>query len=586
MTPIVSRHQPLCALLALAACRVTVDVDADSEPSNPDTPTPDSADTPEDETSDTPLTAPPAADACARPPTRPPRMPTEATSLFSSSPLGDGSDADCLFVEDFDRDGFVDVGWIPGDAPRLDVRWGSAVGWAVESYPLETQRAFNIGACTLFDDSDDADWDLLVGAGEGLGVLMQTAPRDFAWDDMRLSFPGSFASAAQRPVFLAPADLDGHGSLDIIVGIGGRMQNECVADDTADTDQAVDLGTYIPGPLLCYVADDAGSWTLDSGDVCPFPVLPTDVLIPYGAAFGDLQKDGLFDAVIPTDFGINGYLQGRTGSGLQRPSSPAGFEVYNHGMGALVNDINGDGRQDLFVTDIGVNDLYLGATCDAWFQSNALWRLPELTRDVITWGVAALDVDRNGGQDIVATMSVEVPGGFTSALCDLDSRGLPAAPALALLQHGDGFHRIDVPHAATPGAAGYFAPQRLATGDLNRDGRPDFVVAGRHGVVALYNVTPPEGAWLQVDVVDADGMPSMGASVDVVDAGGFTWNRTLWPGNGNSGPSELSADFGLGDAAPPLTVHVTWADGTTQTTTLPQANQRITVAAPIGALSP
>jgi hypothetical protein len=55
----------------------------------------------------------------------------------------------------------------------------------------------------------------------------------------------------------------------------------------------------------------------------------------------------------------------------------------------------------------------------------------------------------------------------------------------------------------------------------------------------------------------ADGAPAVGAKVSVTTSG--VQRRELWPDGGTSGPSELTADFGV--QAGQVTVGVEFPDG-------------------------
>ncbi len=551
--------------------------DSVEDDSSPDSP-------PETDDPVDPVDTPVAPGPCEGPvaPTASPAAPLNAV-VFESRVVGPGGDMICLFTEDLDRDGHLDVGWVPPGG-ELQLRWGRADGAFDEaSVIIGPERPEQYGACTPVPGLDGS-WDVLVGGRDGVYRLRQQTPRHFVDVGAAVRLPAETAALGLRAATLALVDLDRQGELDLIVGIYGKLPDECVADDTADTDVAVQVGPFQPGPAYCLVANANGGYTIDDGAWCPATIMATGGYVPYGVAFHDLDADGAADAVLPVDFGLNVVLKGRPSGGFDAWPAGHGMDVYNHGMGSAVADFDQNGRPDVFVTDISTNDVYRGVGCDAWFHANDAFGTPAATQRVITWGAAALDLDRSGADDLFVTMSAEVNFPFEEGLCDIEGRGIPGAPAIVLLNNGlrseASFQRVDVPLGEGPRTPSYFQAVHMAPGDHDHDGRPDVVVAGRDALVLLLNRTPAQGHFLRVQVVGADGRPSFGAQVRVTKADGQGWEKEQWPGNGNSGHGEMVADFGLGTVTGPFDVEVRWPDGTVARRAAVAADQLLVVGPP------
>ncbi len=151
-------------------------------------------------------------------------------------------------------------------------------------------------------------------------------------------------------------------------------------------------------------------------------------------------------------------------------TGPAGIDhrfVVFEGMfggGACVFDLNRDGFEDLYLTG-GMNDdvLYLNQT-DGTFKNVFAGAGLERTKNYVTQGVTAADVNRDGWVDLFITTIKEKNG----------TQQIPRAPNLLFLNNGDNTFRD---------ATAAFGLERLYSfstgasfGDFNADGFPDLYV--------------------------------------------------------------------------------------------------------------
>src|SRR5712691_5660856 len=77
----------------------------------------------------------------------------------------------------------------------------------------------------------------------------------------------------------------------------------------------------------------------------------------------------------------------------------SGINANGYGMGAAAGDFNNDGCVDLYVTNLGVNQLWRN-NCDGTFTEVA--KPARVAQDASTWSVSAafVDVDRDGWLDL------------------------------------------------------------------------------------------------------------------------------------------------------------------------------------------
>jgi hypothetical protein len=202
----------------------------------------------------------------------------------------------------------------------------------------------------------------------------------------------------------------------------------------------------------------------------------------------------------------------------------SGIDAHGYGMGVAAADFNNDGCTDLYVTNLGRNQLFRN-NCDGTFTDVS----KESGTDFAGWSVSAafLDYDRDGWLDLYVANYVDWDIRTDQKCTGLTGRRDYCTPAVYRPQRDRLFHNnrngtfTDVTTTALPG--GTFGPALgVATADFNNDGWIDVYVAndGRENVLWLNqrNGTFKNMALLGGAAVGADGRPkgSMG-----VDAGDF-----------------------------------------------------------------
>ena len=287
----------------------------------------------------------------------------------------------------------------------------------------------------------------------------------------------------------------------------------------------------------------------------------------------DIDDDGDVDLVVgsegaprPDEIFVNdgsGHFHERAEAlGLNRTTNAMGFEA---------GDIDGDGRLDLVITDIGSSKVFLGG------ESGFRYATPELglTTDdaLVTWGVGLHDFDNDGDLDLFFA---------NGALCE----GCPGDANDLYLNDGTGhFTRATPPDASalnlrTDSRGAVFA-------DFDQDGDVDVLVANVGGMPTLLRNDMATGHWLQVRLAHPTLSPVVGARV-TVHAGGRVQTRWVAGTPGWGGSSTRWIHVGLGDATVVDRLIVRWPDGATQEQTGVAADQRLEIApaAPSGAALP
>ena len=284
------------------------------------------------------------------------------------------------------------------------------------------------------------------------------------------------------------------------------------------------------------------------------------------------------------------------------------------GLGVMALDVNGDGWTDLYVANDGdPNQLWLNQRGTGVFTDDALLAGVALNRTGQpqgSMGVDAGDVDGDGDEDLFVTnldneghtfyrnqggglfedRTVEAGlfklgfTGFGTRLVDYDNDGwLDAVVANGAVRHMTAQRQAGDPYPlkqrnqlfhneggrrfaeVTDRAGAAFATPRvgrgLAVGDLDNDGASDLVVFNNSGPVrVLMNAAARGRRWLGVRVVDDKGRDAVGALVEL-RRGKSRLVRRVHVDGSYCVASDPRLVLGLADDAADQTVQVRWPDG-------------------------
>lgn len=286
--------------------------------------------------------------------------------------------------------------------------------------------------------------------------------------------------------------------------------------------------------------------------------------------------------------------------------------AVGNGLGVVADDVNGDGRPDLFVANDGTpNHLWLNQG-HARFAESALMSGVAIDQDGAPkagMGVHAADLDDDGDNDLIvmnldtesdsffrnegrfftdATTSVGLRVAsrrftrFGVALLDFDNDGLldlyEANGRVGLQAETFGADPYAEPNLLFRGVAGgrfeevsprggttrplVAASRAAAFGDVDNDGGVDIVVANRDAAPHLLrNVVPRRGHWLLLRVLDRAGRDAIGATLSIA-AGARTLRRDVRTGYSYLAANDPRVHVGLGGLTRVESVTVRWVDGT------------------------
>jgi hypothetical protein len=409
---------------------------------------------------------------------------------------------------------------------------------------------------------------------------------------------------------LTSADVDGDGHLDLIVGNyfpdGARILD---AQDKGTEHMHRSMSRSENGGLNRLFLGGGPGLFREVPDAFD-PQTANSWTLAAGAA--DLDGDLLPEIYFGNDFGNDRLLFNRSTPGHPRfeplighkgfatPTSKVLGRDSFKGMGIDFMDMNGDGRLDMYVSNIAQN----WALEESHFVWVANGGRPEMER-----GVAPFE---DHSEDLGMARS---GWGWDARFADFDADGVPEAiqavgflrgqtnrwPELHELAMGNDNHMIDLRawHHFQPGddLSGHLhnpffvrasdgryydlAPEvglgqehvsrGLALADVDHDGDLDFAVANQWETSwFVRNDSPVHNASLVLDVrvpnANGTSRPAVGAEVKVRKPDGTRMVAQVDGGSGHSGKRAPEVFFGLGSTPldVPLEVAVRWRDGSGQ----------------------
>jgi hypothetical protein len=283
----------------------------------------------------------------------------------------------------------------------------------------------------------------------------------------------------------------------------------------------------------------------------------------FGAVAADVDGDGWVDLYVVNDQDPNFlFLNQRDGTFRDATfDSGAGLNIDGRtsaGMGVDAEDIDGDGRPELFVTNFQeeYNTLFKNLGQGAFLDVTALKGLAVDSLPWIGWGCALADFDSDGWPDIL------VANGHIDDNAQLFGQPFDYAQP-PLLHRNLAGSRFQL---ANRGAGSYFATSHvgrgLAVGDLDDDGDLDVVISHKDGPPAiLRNDTPPVGRWIRLKLRGSrSNRDAIGALVKV-EAGGRTIYRQRKGGCSLMSSHDPRLLIGLGSPCETVRVSIHWPSG-------------------------
>ena len=474
---------------------------------------------------------------------------------------------------DYDNDGDLDLFAVQGGLLRSEARRGAAP--ASRLFRNDTDARLRR---VRFTDVTAPSG--IAAAGTGIGAAVGDVDND-GWADLYVTYLGSnrlfrnngdgtFADVTARAGvavgrWSASAtffDYDRDGWLDLFVtnyvNFRPDMKRQCFS--AASARDYCNPAVYEPVADRLFRNNRDGTFA-DTSARAGLIVAPARGL---GVLAADVNGDGWTDLYVANDGDPNQLWINRGGTGaFSDEALLAGVAVDRGGraqgsMGIDAGDIDGDGDEDLFVTNLDNegNTLYRnlgGGLFEDRTVETGLFKL-----GLTGFGTRFVDYDHDGWLDLV------VANGAVRQLTAQAQRGdpYPLKQRSQLFHNGGGRRFTDVSAAGGPAFAALQVARGVAAGDLDNDGDSDLVIFNNNGPARLLvNEAGSGGHWIGIRAIDGRYRRDAIQARIVVAGPGRDRSRTVRTDGSYAAAGDPRVLFGLGSEAAPRTVRVHWPGG-------------------------
>lgn len=491
-------------------------------------------------------------------------------------------------VLDCDSDGLLDIYFTNGarfpDLEKSDPSFHNRLYRNLGSRAFEdvTQAAgvagngYSMGAAAA-DYDNDGRADLYV-TGVNRNILYRNLG-SCRFEDVTESAGVGTGRPPEKPWSVAAAwldyDNDGHIDLFVVNYLDWTWANNRVCGDPGRR-LSCSPAHYEGLPNVLYRNNGDGTFE----DVSAATGISAHIGKGMSAAAADYDGDGFQDVFVTNDSVRNFLFRNVGGERFEEVGVQAGVAFTGDGipvssMGLDFRDLSGDGLPDVTVTAL-TNEtfpLFLnrgGGFVDATYPSKI--GLESFTMS--GWSVGAFDFDNDGDKDI---FSANAHVSENVELYRSVSYRLPNA----LFQNlGDGTYR-DVGPQAGPAMQESAAHRGAAFGDLDNDGRVDVAISAIGTSASVLFNESEGGHWLALALEGtASNRDGIGARVRLVEESGRIQYNQATTAVGYASSSDSRVHFGLGTSAGASAVEITWPSGTVQTLEKPEIDTTLTVTEP------
>jgi hypothetical protein len=280
----------------------------------------------------------------------------------------------------------------------------------------------------------------------------------------------------------------------------------------------------------------------------------------WGVVATDINNDGYMDLFQSNDTMANFLFVNRGGKKFEEIGleSGVGYSVEGvprSGMGVDSADFDGDGWQDLFVSNIDQEtfSIYHNNGDETFDEVNQRAGIADPTRLLSGWGLRFFDYDNDGLLDLI------LANGHPDDLVNERMRGVSYREPI-LLFHNEGKGRMhNVGLSSGEVFHKKYAARGLAIGDLNNDGYPDVVFTENGGPPhVLMNMAESKNHWIGLMLVGTTANRDAIGALIRWSVNGKIYSRLQTAGGSYLSSSDPRVILGLGRATSVDWVEIRW----------------------------
>jgi hypothetical protein len=475
---------------------------------------------------------------------------------------------------DYDNDGWIDLFLVDGGSladarvasqakHRLYRNRGNGTFEDVTAKSGIRHRDYGMGACA--GDYDNDGWIDLYVTNFGPNALYRNRGDGSFTDVTTFAHVGEPRWSAS----CAFADLDKDGDLDLFVVNyvdADRQRTPYCGNAKLGQRFYCHPLNYPSLPNTLYRNDGRGVFT----DVSAASGIGAHRGNGLGVVVTDYDGDGWPDVFVANDSVAN-FLFRNTGKlRFVETALGAGVAVATDGkaragMGVDAGDYDGDGREDVVVTnlDFETHSLFRNVGDGLFEYTTRTSGLGFATLPFVGFGVAFLDADNDMQLDIA------IANGHIMDNAPVYRSGTTYAQRNLFFRNAGSKRFVEIGRNAGDGFALEKVSRGLVAGDIDNDGDLDLVVTNNGQSADVLRNDSVRGNSLLVRA-------AIGARVRVT-AGGQTQVRDVRAGSSYLGQNDLRVHFGLGHAAMADRVEVTWPSERVEVLSTVAVNQIVTI---------
>jgi len=479
---------------------------------------------------------------------------THVAGTSAEKYLPESTGAGCAFL-DYDNDGWMDI-YLVNSGP---------CDFFMPTRPLRNALYRNNRDGTFTDVTDKAG---VAGGGYGMGVAVGDYNAD-GFPDLYVSQygrsilyrnngDGTFTDVTTMAGLAAPGwassaawfDYDNDGRLDLFVGrfvdFDKTKHHRCNAPNVPELAGLAEYcypRIYAPMPSWLFHNNGDGTFT----DVSHQMGITDNPGKAWGVVATDINNDGWLDLFVANDTEANFLFKNLQGRRFEEIGFTAGVAYgeggkARSGMGVDSADLDQDGWQDLFVTNLDHEfySLYQNKHDETFEDKAGPIGIASATQLMSGWGLKFFDYDNDGNLDLI------IANGHPDDLMEKLKPNVGFREPLLLFQN-QGKTWQNVSAQSGPVFAKPLSARGLAVGDFNNDGAVDVLVSVNDGApLLLHNDLGSKNHWLGINLIGTKSNSDAIGAVITYKAGDLTRTRMKVGGGSYLSSHDPRLVLGLG----------------------------------------